>query len=102
MRGSGQVSIGSFRYIPADQGIVASNQFEKASGALGEAHLAEPVTDLIRRALLKELVAAGFSVGQNTSPIIEGDIERFFTIGLDSRRLTSISTSIFESCVAVK
>lgn len=77
MRGSGQVSVGRFRYLPAERGAVAPDQFQKASAAIGVIHLSEPAAELIRTALRKELVAAGLSVSQGTSPIIEGDIQRF-------------------------
>lgn len=76
MRGSGPATVGAFRYLPAEQGAVAQDQFQEASAPVGGIHLSEPAADLIRTAVRKELVAAGFSVDQNSSPVIEGDIER--------------------------
>ncbi len=76
MRGGGQVSVGRFRYLPAERGLVAPDQFQKASATIGVIHMSDPAADLMRTAVLKELVAAGFAVG-GASPVIEGDIERF-------------------------
>jgi hypothetical protein len=77
MRGSGNIKVGEFRYIPADKGQVKPAEFQKAGAALGSMSISEPVVDLMRTALRKELIASGFSVEPDSPITIEGDVQRF-------------------------
>ncbi len=77
IRGSGTVSLTTFKYIPAEQGIVEQNEFQKAPAALGYIYLSEPVCDVIRNALRKELVMSGFTVEPGANLTIEADVTRF-------------------------
>ena len=77
MRGSGDISPGTFRYIPAEKRLVAPNQFQSADFAIGEIYTSEPVTALIRNAVRKELVAAGFSTEPGAPLTINGEITKF-------------------------
>jgi hypothetical protein len=77
LRGSSQVQAGVFRYIPSEKGLVASDQFQKASGAIGEMHTPKPVSELIKAALTKHLVAAGFSNDVAGGLVVDGEIQKF-------------------------
>ena len=62
MRGEGAVSVGQFVYMPAQRGDVQANQFQPSpNGALGAMYLSENVDELLKDALVKELIAAGFN-----------------------------------------
>jgi hypothetical protein len=77
IRGNTTVALGNFKYIPAEQGAVNPNEFQKATAALGQIYLSEPVSDLIRNAMRKELIMSGFTVEPESKLIIEADIKRF-------------------------
>lgn len=77
IKGSGQVTVGTIHYIPAEHGDVEPDQFQEASAALGDMHTSEPVADLIKNALRKELIAGGFSVEPGSKTVIEADVSRF-------------------------
>lgn len=77
IRGNGAVSLNTFRYLPAEKGEVASNEFQKASGAMGYIYLSEPIPDIIRNAMRKEFVMSGFTVEPGSNLTIEADINRF-------------------------
>jgi hypothetical protein len=77
IRGSGNVSIGTFRYVPADEGKMAPNEFQKACAGIGKVSLSQPVSELIQTSLRKELIVSGFDVDASAPLVIEGDIERF-------------------------
>jgi uncharacterized lipoprotein YajG len=77
MRGNGNIKVGKFKYIPADKGQVKPAEFQKVGAAIGSISISEPVVDLMRSALRKELIASGFSVEPDAPITIEGDIHRF-------------------------
>jgi uncharacterized lipoprotein YajG len=77
IRGEGPVSVGMFKYVPADQGSVGPDEFQKATGALGNIHLSQPVPDLFRTAVRKELVAGGYSVEPGAAVEVSGNVTRF-------------------------
>jgi hypothetical protein len=77
IKGSGSLSLGTFRYLPAERGEVELSEFQKAPAAIGAVYLSEPVTDILRNAMRKELVLSGFTVETGADIIIEADIKRF-------------------------
>ncbi|VFQ45801.1 YajG family lipoprotein [Desulfoluna butyratoxydans] len=77
INGDGEISVGTIHYIPYEQGKVAENQFQQAEGSLGFIYLSDPVTDLIKTAVRKELIAGGFTVDDNSDFVIEADVTKF-------------------------
>lgn len=77
IRGAGPVEVGEFAYTPADQKKVDSDEFQKATGAIGYIHISQPVPELFRTALRKELVSGGYSVEKDAPVEITGDVTRF-------------------------
>lgn len=77
IRGSGDIEVGKFTYIPYTKNEVKANQFQSASGALGAMYLAENVSDLLEQSLTKELLASGFSTEKNANLQISGEVNRF-------------------------
>jgi len=77
IRGVGIVTVGRFRYVPADQGRVTQDQFQQASKSIGTMHTTKPVAELIQVALTKHLIAAGYSPETDGALRIEGDVQRF-------------------------
>ncbi|MDO5639728.1 MAG: hypothetical protein Q4G28_07645 [Neisseria sp.] len=78
MRGEGAVSVGQFVYAPAQRGEVKPNQFQPSpGGALGSMYLSETVDELLKDALVKELIAAGFNPEDTSGLQITGTVDRF-------------------------
>lgn len=77
IKGSGSLSLSTFRYLPAEKGEVEPNEFQKAPSAIGTIYLSEPVIDILRSAMRKELILSGFAVEPGSDLIIEADIKRF-------------------------
>lgn len=77
IRGTGIISLANFKYLPAEKGEVKPNEFQKANAALGYIYLSEPVADIVRNAMRKELVMSGFTVESGSNLTIEADIEGF-------------------------
>lgn len=78
MRGEGAVSVGQFVYMPAQRGDVQANQFQPSpNGALGAMYLSENVDELLKDALVKELIAAGFNPEDASGLQITGTVDRF-------------------------
>lgn len=77
IRGSGDIEVGKFTYIPYTKNEVKANQFQSASVAIGAMYLAENVSDLLEQSLTKELLAAGFSTDKVADLKISGEVNKF-------------------------
>lgn len=77
IKGQGQVGVGVFNYIPADNKIVKSNEFQKAPLAMGTMYMPENANTLLKNSIKKELIAAGFDQSEDASLKISGDIDKF-------------------------
>lgn len=77
IKGQGAVSVGQFKYIPAARGLVESNEFQKASSAIGTMYMSDKADALLKSSLTKELIAAGFDPSDNADIKISGDIQQF-------------------------
>lgn len=78
IRGESQVNVALFRYLPADAGKVAPNQFQKNPSSLGEMFTSTEVASFVMTALKKELAYSGFRPGTAHALIISGDVTRFY------------------------
>lgn len=77
IRGTGAVTTGEFSYAPADRGEVRPNQYQSSTVSIGSMYLSENVSDLIKQALRKELIAAGFDPDDTSGVQISGVVEKF-------------------------
>ncbi|WP_314295920.1 hypothetical protein [Acinetobacter schindleri] len=77
IKGQGDVGVGVFKYLPAEKGLVKSNEFQKPSAAIGTMYMSDKADVLLKSSLTKELIAAGFNPNQNADVQISGDIQRF-------------------------
>ncbi len=78
VRGTGIVSVGTIKYVPAENGQVAQNEFQKNALGVGKIYLSKDIASLIETALKKELVLSGFEVQHRSNFVIEADINRFY------------------------
>ena len=73
--GSGEANIGEFRYTPADEGKVKSNQIKNT--AIGSIYIATDIANLVRRATALEFERAGISIIDSARYDIQGDVLLF-------------------------
>ena len=77
IKGQGDVGVGVFKYLPAEKGLVKSNEFQKPSAAIGTMYMSDNADALLKSSLTKELIAAGFNPNDNAEITINGDIKQF-------------------------
>lgn len=77
IKGEGDITVGTVNYIPAIQGKVKQNQMQKATGAIGNIYTTVPVPEIVKKALQKELTAAGFTVNEASDTQIDISIDKF-------------------------
>ena len=77
LKGKGSIAVGTFRYVPAEQGFVDRNEFQKAPASIDDIYLSEPIADVVRNALRMELISAGYTLQAKAGLVIEADIQRF-------------------------
>jgi len=78
VRGTSPVKVSAFRYLPAEQQLVAPNQFQKYPVSIGEIYLGEDVSHLVESAVRKELSYAGYQLNDSADVIVSGDVSRFY------------------------
>lgn len=77
IKGQGDIGVGVFKYIPADNGLVKPNEFQKPPAAIGTMYMSDKADALLKSSLTKELIAAGFNPDQNADIQISGDVQKF-------------------------
>lgn len=77
IKGQGNIGVGVFKYIPADNGLVKPNEFQKPPAAIGTMYMSDKADALLKSSLTKELIAAGFNPDQNADIQISGDVQKF-------------------------
>jgi hypothetical protein len=74
-RYQGRVDIGRFKYLPAEQGIVAPNQIQNT--AIGRIYIGANVSDFVQRANALELEKTGFNISDSNPLQIAGEVIEF-------------------------
>lgn len=75
MSATGNVTVASFRYIPAEKGEVAPNQFHNT--AMGNIKVDHNIADFYRDAVFKELRFVGVKVDGGSKRVLTGDINDY-------------------------
>ena len=70
--GSGEVVIGDFHYLPADEGLVRADQIQNK--AIGKTYVPTEVATLVRRATASEFERAGVTRSNDANYEITGDV----------------------------
>lgn len=78
VRGDANVTTASFRYVPAENGEVAPNQFQKNSASIGQIYTGTDIATFVETSLKKELSYAGFKLDGSNPLIISGDVTHFY------------------------
>jgi len=77
-RGDAEVTVNDFSYVPANEGKVQINQFQKNPSAIGQIYVSPDVPALIKSALKKELAYSGYRIEETSKILISGDIDKFY------------------------
>lgn len=78
VRGDVSVTTAPFRYVPAENGEVEPNQFQKNSASIGEIYTGTGIATFVETSLKKELSYSGFKLDGPNPLEISGDVTRFY------------------------
>ncbi|QXP88817.1 hypothetical protein [Methylococcus capsulatus] len=76
-KGSGEIRVETFEYLPAAKGDVEPNEAQQDKSGLASTFFQENVDALFTGALKKELGSSGYALSDGGSRSISGEIQRF-------------------------
>lgn len=77
IKGNGQVFVAESVYQPFVNGEVKANEMQKAKGALGTIYAANDISDVVKKAFQRELVASGYDLNDLSDTKIKLAINKF-------------------------
>ncbi len=88
VRGEGRIWVASVRYLPAERGALAPNQFE--FNKPGSVSFEIPLADQLRRCIVRELENSGYAVTEHDAAQLSVDITRYHL----ADKFTSLELSV--------